>query len=84
MIIENIKDTNSFCAQYIEEAIDDSLKRMQLEKIDLVLLHCPPTEVYNKDEIFEKLSENGIGYKTYTGENNSLIIISKVIITVSQ
>lgn len=41
----------------IEKYIDDSRKRMDIEKIDLVLLHCPPTSVYKKKEIFDKLEE---------------------------
>ena len=41
----------------IEKYIDDSRKRMDIEKIDLVLLHCPPTPVYKKKEIFDKLEE---------------------------
>ena len=41
----------------IEKYIDDSRKRMDIDKIDLVLLHCPPTPVYKKKEIFDKLEE---------------------------
>ncbi len=42
--------------------VEDSLKRMNLETIDLIQLHCPPTEVYYRPEIFgefEKLKEEG-------------------------
>ena len=35
--------------------IEASLQRMQLEKLDMILLHCPPTEVFRKDEVFEEL-----------------------------
>ena len=35
--------------------IEDSLKRMRLEKLDLVLLHCPPTPVFARDDIFGEL-----------------------------
>ncbi len=41
----------------IEEFVDGSLKRMGLNKLDMVLLHCPPSEVYEKDEVFAKLDE---------------------------
>ena len=34
--------------------VEDSLRNMQLETIDLVQLHCPPTEVYYRPEIFER------------------------------
>ena len=33
--------------------VEDSLRNMQLEVIDLVQLHCPPYEVYYRPEIFE-------------------------------
>lgn len=46
-----------YTPESIEEYIDDSRERMNVEKIDLVLLHCPPTPVYSKKEIFEKLEE---------------------------
>ncbi len=42
--------------------VEDSLRRMQLETLDLVQLHCPPTEVYYRPEIFElfdRLREEG-------------------------
>ena len=35
--------------------IDDSLKRLGVEAIDLIQLHCPPTEVYFRPEVFEFL-----------------------------
>jgi aryl-alcohol dehydrogenase-like predicted oxidoreductase len=35
--------------------IDDSLKRLEVEAIDLIQLHCPPTEVYFRPEVFEFL-----------------------------
>jgi aryl-alcohol dehydrogenase-like predicted oxidoreductase len=33
--------------------VEDSLKNMGLETLDLIQLHCPPTEVYYRPEIFE-------------------------------
>ena len=35
--------------------INDSLKRMDLEAIDLLQLHCPPTESYSRADLFEVL-----------------------------
>ena len=35
--------------------IEDSLKRMRLDKLDMVLLHCPPSSVYDRDDIFGEL-----------------------------
>lgn len=34
---------------------DGCLSRLGVEKLDLVLLHCPPTSVYQKDEVFDAL-----------------------------
>jgi len=42
--------------------VEDSLKNMQVDFIDLIQIHCPPTEVYYRPEIFEefeKLKEEG-------------------------
>jgi aryl-alcohol dehydrogenase-like predicted oxidoreductase len=42
--------------------VEESLKRIGTDCIDLVQLHCPPTEVYYRPEIFgefEKLREEG-------------------------
>ena len=35
--------------------IDGSLERMRLERLDMILLHCPPTSVYARDDIFGEL-----------------------------
>lgn len=37
--------------------IDDSLKRLNTEAVDLVQLHCPPTEVYHNPEVFGFMDE---------------------------
>ena len=33
--------------------VEDSLRNLQLDALDLVQLHCPPTDVYYRPEIFE-------------------------------
>jgi aryl-alcohol dehydrogenase-like predicted oxidoreductase len=46
----------------LQKYVEDSLKRTGLEALDLIQLHCPPTEVYYRPEIFErfeKLKEQG-------------------------
>ena len=51
-----------YTAENMEKFIDGSLKRMGLEQLDLVLLHCPPTSVYQKDELFgglERIKASG-------------------------
>ena len=44
---------NGFTPEGIRQFVEDSLKNMQLETLDLIQLHCPPTEVYYRPEIFE-------------------------------
>ncbi len=42
--------------------VENSLKNIGIETIDLIQLHCPPTEVYYRPEIFElfdRLKEEG-------------------------
>ena len=42
--------------------VEDSLKRTGIECLDLIQLHCPPTEVYYRPEIFgefERLKQEG-------------------------
>ena len=48
-------------AGYTPEAIrkyaEDSLKRLQAEALDLIQLHCPPTDVFYRPEIFGTLRD---------------------------
>jgi aryl-alcohol dehydrogenase-like predicted oxidoreductase len=53
-------------AGYTPEAlrrfVEDSLRRLGTDRLDLIQLHCPPTEVYYRPEIFglfERLKEEG-------------------------
>ena len=41
-----------YTPENMERFIDGSLQRLGTEQLDLVLLHCPPTSVYQKDELF--------------------------------
>lgn len=46
----------------LQKFVEDSLKRTGLETLDLIQLHCPPSEVYYRPEIFElfdRLKEQG-------------------------
>ena len=46
----------------LRKFVEHSLKRLQLETLDLIQLHCPPTQVYYRPEIFElfdKLKDEG-------------------------
>lgn len=37
--------------------IEDSLRRLRLEKLDMILLHCPPSPVFARDDIFGELEK---------------------------
>lgn len=39
----------------VSSFVEGSLHRLGVDKIDMVLLHCPPTSVYKKDEVFTAL-----------------------------
>ncbi|MDM9629400.1 aldo/keto reductase [Rhizobium sp. S152] len=41
----------------LESFIDRSLKSLRVDSLDLVQLHCPPTDVLYRPEVFEGLSE---------------------------
>jgi len=46
----------------LQKYVEDSLKRLGIETLDLIQLHCPPREVYYRPEIFERferLKEQG-------------------------
>lgn len=51
-----------YTPEALRKYVEDSLKRLDLDCIDLIQLHCPPTEVYYRPEIFgefEKLKAEG-------------------------
>jgi aryl-alcohol dehydrogenase-like predicted oxidoreductase len=52
----------NYTPQILRKYVEDSLQNMGLETLDLIQLHCPPTETYNRPEIFlefEKLKTEG-------------------------
>ena len=42
-----------YTVDVLRKYVEDSLKNTGLECLDLIQLHCPPTEVYYRPEIFE-------------------------------
>ena len=44
-----------YTAENLEAFVDRSLANLGVEQLDLVQLHCPPTEVYYRPEVFEAL-----------------------------
>ncbi len=52
----NFLDTaEGYTAENIRGFVDASLKNSDLDVIDLIQLHCPPTQVYYNPEVFEAL-----------------------------
>lgn len=49
--ISNYKEEN--LTRYVDECLDN----LQVASLDLVLLHCPPTEIYNDPKVFESLDK---------------------------
>lgn len=52
----------AYTADRLTAYVEESLQNMKLETLDLVQLHCPPTAIYSRPEIFEafdRLKEQG-------------------------
>lgn len=51
-----------YTPEAMENFVDGSLKRLGVERLDMVLLHCPPAPVYENDALFaglDRLKEKG-------------------------
>jgi aryl-alcohol dehydrogenase-like predicted oxidoreductase len=48
---------SGYTKENIESFIDRSLLNLNIEQIDLLQLHCPPSEVYYQKEIYEIMNE---------------------------
>ena len=51
-----------YTPEVLEKYVHDSLRNTQLETLDLIQLHCPPTDVYYRPEIFalfDRLKQQG-------------------------
>ena len=44
-----------YTAENMERFIDASIRRLSVDHLDMVLLHCPPTPVYHNDDLFAGL-----------------------------
>lgn len=58
----NPHNNEAYQPDALRKFVESSLTNMGLETLDLVQLHCPPTEVYYRPEIFElfdRLEEEG-------------------------
>lgn len=51
-----------YTTERLRRHVEDSLQNTGLDRLDLIQLHCPPTSVYQQDDVyalFEKLKEEG-------------------------
>ncbi len=51
-----------YTPEAMEQFVEGSLRRLKREYLDLTLLHCPPTPVYQRDDIFgcmERMKREG-------------------------
>ncbi|MEJ5284650.1 MAG: aldo/keto reductase [Brevinematia bacterium] len=58
----NPHTNEAYTVEALRNFVNDSLKNMNVDTIDLIQLHCPPTQVYYRPEIFElfdKLKQEG-------------------------
>ncbi len=46
-----------YTKEALNKFIDDSRTNMNVEALDMVLLHCPPTDLYDAPEIFEMMDQ---------------------------
>ncbi len=46
-----------YTPEAVRRFIEESLGRLRTEQLDLILLHCPPTAVYQRDDIFTALDK---------------------------
>ncbi len=49
--------SSGYTSRAITEYTQDSLKRLGVDTLDLIQLHCPPTDVFYRPEIFETLQK---------------------------
>ncbi|HEY54200.1 MAG TPA: aldo/keto reductase [Caldilineae bacterium] len=48
---------DGYNAENLNRFVDRSLKNLETDSLDLVQLHCPPTEVYYRPEVFQALDD---------------------------
>jgi aryl-alcohol dehydrogenase-like predicted oxidoreductase len=49
------QDVAGYAAANLTTWIDRSLRNLEVDTLDLVQLHCPPTDLYYQPEVFERL-----------------------------
>jgi len=54
---EGANTPESYTKEALSAAVDSSLANLQVDALDLLQLHCPPTEVYYMPEVFGALDD---------------------------
>jgi len=49
------QEVRGYTAENLKTWVERSLKNLEVDRLDLVQLHCPPTELYYHPEVFEAL-----------------------------
>lgn len=49
------QSVDGYSAENLDAWIDRSLKNLEVDRLDLVQIHCPPTDLYYHPEVFERL-----------------------------
>lgn len=49
--------SSGYDRRHIESFIDRSLKNLDVDTLDLLQLHCPPSDVYEQSEVFDMLDD---------------------------
>lgn len=51
------QDKSLYTKEALTKFIDDSRQNLQVEALDMVLLHCPPTDLYDQEEVFHYMDD---------------------------
>ena len=51
------QDKDLYTKESLTKFIDDSRSNLQVEALDMVLLHCPPTDLYDQKDVFSYMDE---------------------------
>jgi aryl-alcohol dehydrogenase-like predicted oxidoreductase len=50
-------DPDAYTAEALSEWMERCRENLEVERLDLVQLHCPPTDTYYRPEVFDRLQE---------------------------
>jgi aryl-alcohol dehydrogenase-like predicted oxidoreductase len=51
------QDKDLYTKEHLTKFIDDSRKNLQVDALDMVLLHCPPTDLYDDPYVFNLMDD---------------------------